>query len=108
MKWRAVLDKDTCDKCRILHGTELREDERPPNFYCERENGGCRCVAEPDEVDFKEVEGRIEFGACETCGGGRVVPGNGLRNRDSRYGARRLRTGHEDWLPCPACNGGRT
>ncbi len=46
MKWKAVLDDQTCDKCLSLNGSEITKNETPPNFYCESESGECRCVAE--------------------------------------------------------------
>lgn len=42
-RWVAVLDEDTCDRCRQLHGQEFRKGEGPqPPLHDE-----CRCKRVP-------------------------------------------------------------
>lgn len=53
-KWISVLDDQTCDECRALHGKIISSDDPRPPLHARFENDehpqACRCVLKPARV----------------------------------------------------------
>ena len=41
----SVLDSQTCDSCRFLHGAVLTKEDGLPPFHSDEGSGACRCIA---------------------------------------------------------------